>query len=590
MPACGHRLEMQRRRAEMMAVRDADERDAAVARARRIAVSTASAHAGKRESAAGVDERDARRAPSRCAVAQRRPRGRCEDASRIAGRATRHARRARAHPRRPARAPSPPPSTATRPRARARASRASSGSRARSAACGRRHVRFASAAITRSAIIAETRSFDSAVTPAMCGVSRRFGQPASGEPGGQRLLVEHVERGAAETPAAQRRGDGGFVDDAAARGVDEDRIAASSRRCARRRAGCASRRRAARAASARRPARAARRACAARRARRSTRGRSAASCASKPIARMPSARPSRAVRRPMLPKPTMPSVFPPSSRPFDSADARPFACGDVRGGTVRAAQQQHRRSDHVLGDRQRIRAGRRNHQRARATRRSRRRCCRVPRPGARRPSAALPPRAARRSPACDCGRSARPRRRSGPSAPRADRRAPGRRACRDAPASSSTADRVHELADDDAHRGAAQSVARQRRSCAGSAGGVSSSGSRYQSRCGETSPHFRHCVRCQRTPQPGHTPPVANVNHSVPQRGRQLQRALGSGFQRQAGQRISGVFIVDRRSRLPGQPVEIDIAAGKDDADARAGRRPACARGGRPAGRAPKAR
>src|SRR6185503_7495936 len=43
-----------------------------------------------------------------------------------------------------------------------------------------RHAVNASA--TFAAIIAATRAFDSRVTPAMCGVSSKFGHPASGEP------------------------------------------------------------------------------------------------------------------------------------------------------------------------------------------------------------------------------------------------------------------------------------------------------------------------------------------------------------------------------------------------------------------------
>ena len=64
---------------------------------------------------------------------------------------------------------------------------------------------------------------------------------------------------------------------------------------------------------------------------------------------------------------------------------------------VRAAQQQHRGADHVLGDGERVGAGRRNHLDPPRARRRRRRCCRDRRPAARRPAASAPPRAARRS-------------------------------------------------------------------------------------------------------------------------------------------------------------------------------------------------
>ena len=159
----------------------------------------------------------------------------------------------------------------------------------------------------------------------MCGVSSRFGQPASGEPAGNGSLLEHVERGAAEPRCAKRRRDGGFVDDAAARGIDEDRVGlhradtrgiekiargGHERHVKRQHVGL----RKHRVQRARLDA-----------ARRSTRGRWAGSCASNPIARMPSARPSRAVSRPMPPKPTMPSVLPRARGRSDSAERGHFA-------------------------------------------------------------------------------------------------------------------------------------------------------------------------------------------------------------------------------------------------------------------------
>ena len=114
-------------------------------------------------------------------------------------------------------------------------------------------------------------------------------------------------------------------------------------------------------------------------------GRRRRSARSNPITRMPSARPSRAASRPMPPKPTTPSVLPASSRPLDSAGARPFAAADRRRRRVRAAQQEHGGADHVLGDRQRVGAGGRNHLDPRARCRRRRRCCRGRRPACRRP-------------------------------------------------------------------------------------------------------------------------------------------------------------------------------------------------------------
>ena len=151
---------------------------------------------------------------------------------------------------------------------------------------------------------------------------------------------------------------------------------------------------------------------AARHALRSTPASVAVSCgvaADHPHARSP----VRAVRssRPMPPKPTIPSVLPPSSRPFDKRRARPLAGGHGRGRRVGAAQQQHRRPDHVLGHRERVGAGRRNDRDAAPLRRLRRRCCRVPRPS--RPttlSAGAAASSAPPSPACGCARSARLRR------------------------------------------------------------------------------------------------------------------------------------------------------------------------------------
>jgi hypothetical protein len=54
---------------------------------------------------------------------------------------------------------------------------------------------------------------------------QQVGRTGERRSGGQRLGVEHVERRAAELPARERRRDGRLVDDAAARGVDQDRAA-----------------------------------------------------------------------------------------------------------------------------------------------------------------------------------------------------------------------------------------------------------------------------------------------------------------------------------------------------------------------------
>ena len=219
----------------------------------------------------------------------------------------------------------------------------------------------ASAAATFSAISVDTRTFDSAVTPAMCGVSSRFGQPASGDPAGERLLLEHVERRAAQAIRPERGGDRRFVDDAAARRVDQYRAGLHAREARgvdqmprrgdqrhvqRDHVGLGEQR----VEAARPPCRSAVQTSDA-----------AAICASKPITLMPSARARRPARRPMPPKPTMPSVLPASSRPLDSAGRGHSPARDRRRRRIGAAQQEHRGADHVLGHGQRIGAGGRNH-------------------------------------------------------------------------------------------------------------------------------------------------------------------------------------------------------------------------------------
>jgi hypothetical protein len=84
----------------------------------------------------------------------------------------------------------------------------------------RRHQRRASA--TLSAINAETRVFESVDTPAMCGVSSRFGQPANGSTN-PAARPRNIERSAAQLTGLERCGDCHLVDDAAAGGVDEHR-------------------------------------------------------------------------------------------------------------------------------------------------------------------------------------------------------------------------------------------------------------------------------------------------------------------------------------------------------------------------------
>ena len=102
--------------------------------------------------------------------------------------------------------------------------RAASASRSASAIRGIARQAAASAAATgrRSAPTRE-RSIR-AVTPAMCGVSTRLGQPARADSAGKRLALEHIERRAAETTRSKRRRQRRLVDDAAARRVDQDRV------------------------------------------------------------------------------------------------------------------------------------------------------------------------------------------------------------------------------------------------------------------------------------------------------------------------------------------------------------------------------
>ncbi len=83
-------------------------------------------------------------------------------------------------------------------------------------------------------------------------------------------------------------------------------------------------------------------------------GCAASSIGSKATTCMPRARASRPVSWPIEPKPTRPSVLPPASRPLESAVARPLTGRHRRCAGVCAAQQQQRRADHVLGNRQRI--------------------------------------------------------------------------------------------------------------------------------------------------------------------------------------------------------------------------------------------
>ena len=121
----------------------------------------------------------------------------------------------------------------------------------------------------------------------------------------------------------------------------------------------------------------------------------AESCGSYATTRIPSPRASRAVRRPMPPKPTMPSVLPAISRPVRKCRPRPAAAGDVRRASVGAAQQQHRRRDHVLGNGQRIGARGGDDFDIALARTRRRRCCRGRRRGAPRHGVSAPPQAAR---------------------------------------------------------------------------------------------------------------------------------------------------------------------------------------------------
>ena len=120
----------------------------------------------------------------------------------------------------------------------------------------------------------------------------------------------------------------------------------------------------------------------------------------------------------MPPKPTRPSVLPrdlAAIATMPPAATRPQPPRRCLPGT---AQQQHRAADHVLGDRQRVGAGRRKDRDAAGFAGRRGRCCRARRRADRPPAAAAPAAPARRRPACDCARSARaprpPRQERGP--------------------------------------------------------------------------------------------------------------------------------------------------------------------------------
>ena len=233
----------------------------------------------------------------------------------------------------------------------------------------------ASASSTLSAIRKLTRSLASAVTPATCGVSSRFGQSSKRGAAGSGSLLEDVDRRAAQVAGTQRCRQRRLVDDAAARGVDQHRAGLHRRDALGIEQSARRRRPAARAGSPRRhsatsSSRPTRRAPTSAKA-----GWSSSIIASKAMTSMPSARASRPVSWPIEPKPMRPSVLPAISRPLDKRIARPLAGRDRRRRRVGTAQQQHRRADHVLGHRQRIGAGGRDHLHAARVRRPRRRCC-----------------------------------------------------------------------------------------------------------------------------------------------------------------------------------------------------------------------
>jgi hypothetical protein len=119
---------------------------------------------------------------------RRRP-GRCAGAWCTAPRGSARARPA------PATRPAPAPARSRRP-SPAWAPAARSARSTSSVAWARLRRAIMQASSTLAAIIVDTRSLDSALTPEMCGVSSRFGQPEAG--GRQRLDIEHVDRRAAE--------------------------------------------------------------------------------------------------------------------------------------------------------------------------------------------------------------------------------------------------------------------------------------------------------------------------------------------------------------------------------------------------------
>ena len=152
------------------------------ARARAIASSTANAQAGN----ASPQPASTSTAPPRsCAIA--RHRGAVGAAVAQVRRVLRDARNAvRREPLRIRVDQRPRGRLGHRPRSHRRARAHASRARRSSVGCEARHrlsaPRARRAPARRSS--STTRSFDSCVTPAMCGVSSRFGQPASGEPAG----------------------------------------------------------------------------------------------------------------------------------------------------------------------------------------------------------------------------------------------------------------------------------------------------------------------------------------------------------------------------------------------------------------------
>ena len=202
------------------------------------------------------------------------------------------------------------------------------------------------------------RAFSAATVLAECGLTKTFGRSQSGLSGGSGSCSKTSSAAPRSASRPQRLDQRGFVDDVAARDVDEDRAGLQQERAGVHRAAGASARCAAPRARAHRSPAAARRAGRSARAarRRALRACGRASSRTVPTTRASSARASRATSRPILPRPTTHTVLPAH---LLAGEALPvmLALFALEPQHV-LAEHQHREHDE-LGKRPRVHAARR---------------------------------------------------------------------------------------------------------------------------------------------------------------------------------------------------------------------------------------